>query len=226
MDTSRLISTTTTSRVTARFAEGVASYPDQVRAAERAEIRRRYRRRGKIGMSTLRTAELDRLFDHRCRGIILPDDDAGRGDVRIMLHTLGRRSEPIQRIEAWLRQRAPWFDGEERDRLIEAVLDNPLRWRADTLGRMLGLTTAERTMLKIRTIGPIDSTAAERKEARRIAGIERKRSSRRAAGVGPRPKSDGKSLNAQAPWRAEGINRSTWFRRRARDRNATSRAAV
>jgi hypothetical protein len=203
----------------------VPSYPDQVRAAERAEIRRRYRR-GKIGMSTLRTAELDRLFDHRYRGIILPDDDAGRGDVRIMLHTLGRRSEPIQRIETWLACRAPWFVGEDRDRLIEAVLDNPLRWRADTLGRMLSLTTAERTMLKIRTIGPIDSTAAERKEARRLKSLERKRSIRRAAGKPLIAERTRNSVNSQAPWKAEGINRSTWFRRRARDRTATSTATV
>lgn len=202
------------------------TYPDKVRAAERAEIRGRYRRRGKIGMSTLRTAELDRLFDHRW-GNILPDDDAGRGDVRIMLHTLGRRSDPSQRIDAWLHQRAPWFAGEERGRLIEAVLENPLRWRADTLGRMLGLTTADRAMLKIRTIGPIDSTAAERKEARRLASIERKRAIRRNAGAPPGCADQRRySVNSLAPWKAAGIARSTWFRRRARDRHATSTATV
>jgi hypothetical protein len=204
----------------------VGSYPDKVRREERAEIRSRYRRRGKIGMSTLRTAELDRLFTHNYRGNILPDDDAGRGDVRIMLHTLGRRSDPIQRIDIWLAQRAPWFAGEERDRLVEAVMDNPLRWRADTLGRMLGLTTEVRTLLKIRTIGPIDSTAAERKEARKVASIERKRQIRRAAGKHHSADRVRNSVNSQAPWKAEGIDRSTWFRRRARDRNATSTATV
>lgn len=202
------------------------TYPDKVRAAERAAIRERYRRRGKIGMSTLRTAELDRLFDYRW-GNSLPDDDAGRGDVRIMLHTLGRRSDPFQRIDAWLARRAPWFAGEERDALVQAVLENPLRWRADTLGGMLGLTTADRAMLKIRTIGPIDSTTAERREARRLASIERKRSIRRAAGTPPlRPGQHRNSVNSQAPWKTVGIARSTWFRRRARDRNATSTATV
>lgn len=202
------------------------SYPDQVRAAERAAIRKRYRR-GKIGMSTLRTAELDRLFDHRYRRNILPDDDAGRGDIRIMLHTLGRRSDPLQRIDVWLARRAPWFAGAERDALVQAVLENPLRWRADTLGRMLNLTTEVRTRLKIRTIGPIDSTAAERKEARRIASIDRKRAIRRAAGKPPQhPDRYRNSVNSQAPWFAAGIARSTWFRRRARDRDATSTATV
>jgi hypothetical protein len=202
----------------------VPTYPDKVRAAERAEIRRRYRR-GKIGMSTLRTAELDRLFDHRYKGTILPDDDAGRGDVRIMLHTLGRRSDPIQRIDSWLARRAPWFVGEERDALVQAVMDNPLRWRADTLGRMLGLTTAERTMLKIRTIGAIDSTAAERKEARRLKNIDRKRLIRRAAGKVPRDRTR-KSIKSQAPWKAQGISERTWFRRRARQRDGSATATV
>jgi hypothetical protein len=91
---------------------------------------------------------------------------------------------------------------------------------------MLGLTTADRAMLKIRTIGPIDSTVAERKEARRIKSIERKRTIRRATGTIPIAERVRNSVNSQAPWKAEGINRSTWFRRRARDRNATSPATV
>lgn len=204
----------------------MGTYPDKVRREERAEIRRRYRRRGKIGMSTLRTAELDRLFDHRYRGILLPNDDAGRGDVRIMLHTLGRRSDPIQRIDVWLAQRAPWFAGEDRAKLVQAVLENPLRWKADTLGRMLGLTTAERAMLKIRTIGPIDSTAAERREARRLANIERKRAIRRSAGKPLRADQHRNSINSQAPWKAVGISERTWYRRRARQRSVSATATV
>jgi hypothetical protein len=205
----------------------VPTYPDQVRAAERAAIRERYRQRhgGKIGMSTLRTAELDRLFDYRW-GNILPDDDAGRDDVRFMLHTLGRRSDPIQRIDVWLARRAPWFAGEERDALVQAVLENPLRWRADTLGKMLGLTTEVRALLKIRTIGPMDSTAAQRKEARRLKNVERKRAIRRAVGKPLRADKHRNSLKSQAPWRAEGISERTWFRRRARKRSGNATATV
>jgi hypothetical protein len=33
----------------------------------------------------------------------------------------GGRGGPIQRIETWLHQHAPWFVGEERDRLVEAA---------------------------------------------------------------------------------------------------------
>jgi hypothetical protein len=204
----------------------VPSYPDEVRAAERAAIRKRRRRGGKIGISTLRTAELDRLFDYRW-GDVLPDDDAGRGDIRIMVHTLARRSDPIERINAWLARRAPWFTGEERDALVLAALANPLRWRADTLARTLWLTAPVRAELRIRTIGSVDSTSAERKEARRRASIDRKRAIRRSAGIPPACTDQRQnSVNSRAPWRAAGISRSTWFRRRARDRNATSAATV
>lgn len=177
-------------------------------------------------MSTLRTAELDRLFDHRYRGDLIPDDDAGRGDIRIMVHTLGRRSDPLQRVTAWLARRAPWFAGEDRDRLIDAAMENPLRWRADTLGRMLGLTTADRDALKIRSIGPIDSTAAERKEARRLASIERKRLQRRAAGKPLRRNIHRNSIAKRAPWKAAGMSERTWWRRRARKRNGSATATV
>ncbi len=186
-----------------------------------AEIRRRYRR-GKAGMAALRVAELNREFTDRYGCQVLPDDDAGGADVVIMLHHLARRSGyPEQRIAAWLDRRAPWWNGD-----FETILLNPMRWRADTLGKLLGLTEERRKRLKIRTIGSIDGpTAAERKKFRRIEGIERKRAARRAAGILPRPKPDSRSINTLAPWNAEAISRRTWFRRRAR-LNGTSHAAV
>jgi hypothetical protein len=200
----------------------LATYPNKVRAAERAEIRKRYRR-GKIGMAALRVAELDREFTDRYGSQELPADDAGSADVVIMLHHLARRSGyPTQRIAAWLDRRAPWWIGD-----FESILLNPMRWCADTLGKLLGLTEERRKRLKIRTIGSIDGpTTAERKEIRRVEGIERKRAARRAAGVLPRPEPSGRSINALAPWKAACINRSTWFRRLARSRSATSHAAV
>lgn len=204
------------------------TYPAEVRRAERAALRKRRRRRGPAGLAALRVAELDRLFTHTYGGRQLPNDDAGRADVRIMLHHLARRSGyPVQRITDWLDARAPWFVGEERAALVAAAIENPLRWRADTLGKVLNLTSEVRTMLRIRTVGPIDSTAAERAATRRTGAIARKRDERRAAGIGPRK--NGKhqnSINALEPWKAEGICRATWFRRRARARNATSNGAV
>jgi hypothetical protein len=208
----------------------VTTYPEEVRRQERAEARKKRLRRYQgrpIGLAALRVAELNREFSDRYGSLILPDDDSARDDVEIMLHHLARRSgSPQQHISHWLDQRAPWLFGEERNALVGKVIANPLRFRADTLAARIGLTAERRARLEIRTIGAIDQTAAERREARRIASIERKRARRLAAGAMPRQNSTAASLNAQAPWKAAGVHRSTWFRRAARSRNATSAATL
>ena len=56
-------------------------------------------------------------------------------------------------------------------------------------------------------------TATERREAKRL----RSERWRRAHGVGPR-------RPAQKPWLAEGISRSTWYRRRAKARHEAALA--
>jgi hypothetical protein len=205
----------------------VPTYPDQVRAAERTAMRKRHRRGRVAGIAALRVAELNREFTDRYGGEILPDDDAGRDDVVLMLNHLARRSGyPLQRIAYWLDHRAPWLIGDERQAVVAAVLANPLRYRADTLAAKIGLTAERRARLCIRTIGAVDQTAAERKEARRLNGVERKRSIRRAAGIPVRPEPNGTSVNALAPWTAEGICRRSWFRRRARRRAVTTAATI
>ncbi len=200
----------------------MATYPEEVRKAERAALRKR-RRRGPAGKATLRVAELNRLFTYRYRSLILPDDDSGRGDVRLMVHHISRRhASPEPFIEAWLADRAPWFTGDEKDALVEAAIAHPLKFKADTIGGLLRLTTEERTNLRIRTIGPIERTAAERAEARRASGVERKRAERRAAGIGPRIEPEGGSITSRAPWEADNISRATWYRRRTSQRDETA----
>jgi hypothetical protein len=56
-------------------------------------------------------------------------------------------------------------------------------------------------------------------EHRREAGRLRSERWRRAHGVGPRKP-------AQRPWLAEGISRSTWYRRRKQARDAAIRKAI
>lgn len=162
------------------------SYPDQVRTAERAEIRKRYQRGGKAGLAALRVAELNREFTDRYGAEILPDDDAGLEDVTIMLHHLARRSGyPMQRIPPWLNARAPWLVGAEREELIDRVFANPLRFRADTLAAKIGLNAERRSRLKIKTIGAIDQSAAERAEARRIKKMDYSRARRQRLANNP-----------------------------------------
>jgi hypothetical protein len=185
-------------------------------AARRAEIACRYKgaKRERPHLAPIRIAELCRLFRARY-GATLPDDDAGREDARIMAHHLAHMSgDPRIRIRSWLNLWAPWMPPEEATSLIEAVLAKPLRYRADTLGKRLNLTEAERTRLSIRTIGAIDTT----KEQRMAARMDRKRQAkcdrRRAQGVKPRAEYEATAIGHGKPWEAEGVSKATWYRRK------------
>jgi hypothetical protein len=99
---------------------------------------------------------------------------------------------------------------------IEAVLAGatakPRRWRADALGKLLGLTDTQRTELKITTIGACDVTKAERMKRRRERARQRQAAKRQAASV-----SRAQYLAACAakpkPWLLLGLSRATWYRR-------------
>jgi predicted P-loop ATPase len=186
-------------------------------AAKHAEIAARYkakrRKRPPVSMAALRVAELRRFF-HDCYGPDLPDDDAGRADARLMAHHLAHRiGDPSNRIAAWLEGAAPWMAPDERADLAANVIAKPLRYRADKLAAMLGLTEATRRRLRITTIGAIDCTKAERLEQRRERARLAKQAKRRAAGNKTRAAylEDCKAKSTR-PWQAAGISRSRWYR--------------
>lgn len=183
-------------------------------AAQRAEIKCRYSARDgekpPISMAVLRVAELRRLFLHRY-GVTLPSNDVGRRFVLAAAHHLARHQGDVRRrIRNWIELNAPWMSGPEVDALIRYVIAIPIGWRADTLGRFLRLTEAERICLCIRTIGSIDMPKAERKLARKRRQRQRERARRRDRGAKPQAE----SISRNKPWIAEGISRRTWYRRR------------
>jgi hypothetical protein len=193
-----------------------------------AEIDRRYSKakaakRQAVSMSALRLAELRRLFFSRY-GRSLPDDDAGRDDALIMAHHLawaGPRHAAGKRIRAGYEIAAPWAASPEVAEIVTKVTDRPIRWKADTLAKVLNLTEAERKRLHIRTIGAIDCTKDERKQARKLYQRQRKRAERRAKGAKPRTEYEAKSKNRTKPWIALGISRATWYRK-SRETSASS----
>jgi hypothetical protein len=192
-----------------------ASTDARLKKAKHHEIAVRYGHgRKKPSITALRQAEIDRELSDRYGALVLPDDDSARDDIELMLHHLARRAgEPGRRIAEWLGLRAPWFAGIERAIMVERVLAQPLKFKADTLAKRLGLTAERRARLKIRTIGAIDQTAAERKAASKQRKLEAKRNRRRTEGVKPRPKYLATSVERAKPWEAEGLSRRTWYRR-------------
>jgi hypothetical protein len=163
----------------------------------------------------LRRKELQRLFLFRW-GPTLPDDDAGRDDLTIMAHTIARLpGDASHHIEMFVEVSAPWMTRQDVDHMLATVLVKPLRFRADTLGARLGLREVERTRLRIRTIGAIDLTKAERLSRRRDRQRRNRAQLRRTNGAKPRAIYEATSASRRRPWQALGISRRTWERRRA-----------
>ena len=187
-----------------------------------AEIARRYKakeaNKPPISMVALRIAELRRLFYARY-GRTLPDDDAGRDDLVVMVHHLARRDADPRRIHNWIELHAPWMSAEEANEKVRFVIARPIKWRADKLAQRLRLTEAERRRLRICTIGAIDMTKLERKQARRRRQRQRDQNRRRAHGAKPRVEYEATSANRTKPWLAAGVSRATWYRRRETTRS-------
>lgn len=178
------------------------------------------KRQPRPSIPSMRVSELSRLFT--CRyGEVLPDDDAGRDDATIMCHHLAAlHGDPRPKVMGFLELRCPWMPIAEAKALLVETIAKPRRWRADKLAWRLRLTHADRATLKITTIGSIDKAKSqrwrERKERTRLAKEER----RRAAGAKARVEYLATVRSGQ-PWKALGISRATWFRRRKRETAAT-----
>jgi hypothetical protein len=185
--------------------------------AKHREIAIRYRkRREPVFMAPIRVAEINRFFIDKYQGL-LPDDDAGRDDARVMLDHLAMMSgnQPA-RMNAWLRLWAPWMPADEVTNLITNVIAKPIKRKADTLGARLGLREADRTRLRITTVGSVDVTKAEREAARRVRKRQAKQEKRRAKGTLTRQEYEQRAINRAKPWIAAGISRRTWYRRQSK----------
>jgi hypothetical protein len=180
--------------------------------AKHREIAQEYerKRRKQRGPKTYRRiCELEIIFVDRY-GAVLPDDDAGLDDIFVMANHLAHLDAPDRRITAWVRDWAPWYGEERTAELIKAVLRKPLKWTADKLAQRLGLDYAARTRLGITTIGATDCMKAKREKRRRQQDAARHKALRAKAGARPHAH----SVTQTQPWKAEGISRRTWYRRR------------
>jgi hypothetical protein len=85
---------------------------------------------------------------------------------------------------------------------------------ARAVGRMLGVTLAEKKSLALHTVGAANETRQQTVERRRAERreYERERNKRRRIERGATPREN--SLNRTKPWAAEGVSRSTWYARR------------
>jgi hypothetical protein len=175
----------------------------------------------------LRLGDLRRLLSDRCRGSVLPDDDAGREYLVELLLPISfwpaeaNRTQtgvqlwgPTDRMRREIETWAPWMSEDEALELRLEINGMPVWQRkpmARTLGERLQVTYAERARLGLRTIGPCDMTegamALIRKQKRRQRDKARRQRQPRAEYLAA-------SLAQTKPWEQEGISRRTWERRR------------
>lgn len=203
-------------------------------AAKLKEVKLRYRRKAEAAADypvvkngpplAVRIKELNRLFRRRY-GYELLDDDDGRDSAWLMAsHLAHRLNGPGYYVAKWTEVACPWMEEDERESLIAKVLANPHRFTADTLARRLNVTEAERTELRLTTIGSIDKTSAERKADRkarkRVRDRRNKQHQRRTEGRKTRTEYEEQSLRNTKPWVALGISERTWYRRQERAASA------
>jgi hypothetical protein len=182
-------------------------------AASRAHRRDRARKSfGAPAIVTLRMAELFRVFSHVYGGAQLPDDDAGRDDLRLAFQSLSTSSKAAERMDSVARSWAPWMPANELASLIDDTVANPRRFKADTVAARLGITAELRTLLSLRTIGAIDKPVEQRRKERREMQRLAKQHKRRAAGALPIEQAR-MNRAGRKPWLAAGVSRATWYRR-------------
>jgi hypothetical protein len=160
-----------------------------------------------------------------CRGIEtavsgslrqLPDDDAGREDLRELVMPISLApNEPEKKVWFAIEVYAPWLPPKEATELMEDVFRTPLPQRKRTatdIGRRKNLKNHERERLRLWTMRPVDMTDGDLAEQRKEKDRARKRRYRQKTGG----KSRKASLSRRKPWLAQDICRRTWERRRAK----------
>jgi hypothetical protein len=170
-------------------------------------------------MRRLRLGDVKRYLRYRY-GPTLPDDDAGRVDLYELLLAVSLAPKSASRImanivEIW----APWMDAAEASGLIQQVEQTPPELRRRTagdIGQRFNVTNAEREHLRLWTIRPVDMTDAEIERWRKDKRNQRDKARRRKAGKQSRITRLATALTKLQPWKAEGICRRTWERRRQR----------
>jgi len=150
----------------------------------------------------------------------LPDDDAGReeGHELLLLQSL-HPTHPVERMRGEIKVWLPWMQGEEGERVIDNILVLPLPRRWSTrkeLGERMRLTDRERTAAKAWSILPVDITEEELKERAKERARWRRKERQRDQGVKPRIIWQQQNPEAKTePWKALGVSRATFYRRKA-----------
>jgi hypothetical protein len=172
-------------------------------------------------MAINRVREIRRWLDFRY-GEILPEDDAGRDDLLVLINYVVQvnRGDPIGAAVTEARGWAPWLDSIEAQCLAEEALRRPIKFKADTLATRLGVTHELRTLLGFKTIGACDLTRSQRDQAARQRRTDAERDRRRKKGVKPRDEYESKARALRAEAATLGVSYEALRKRMQRSAKA------
>lgn len=159
-----------------------------------------------------RLRELTDLIRDRC-GHELPDDDAGREYLAIVVDHMGHLVDGRNRALNFAGLWAPWMPASDLWLLFEAAAQMPRSWKAEELGRELNLSPEDRRRLRVTTIAANVPAAvretlrlkhraqAARDSRRRKREATGKAGSKARTGRSPRQQSILEALSKSPGWR-------------------------
>jgi len=209
----------TNTRAGARAQEATPRFTTKKVEAMRAEIERRYDQK-----KPERTLWLNRIAVKRIRDIelylegrygrVLPDDDAGRQDLVILLNHLAQNPiDPQAKMRAAIHCWAAWMDHDERQDLIERIAGKPRWYKAKTLGRLMRITKEEHARWGLESIWAFTTTEDDMKKKKQRRDRKAVTAKRRSDGVVPRAEYLAKCKSQTELWKPLNMSRSTYYRK-------------
>jgi hypothetical protein len=167
-------------------------------------------RAAQFNFARRRLNEIARVVMHR-HGRLPATDDRPIYLKAAAWHLNPRDGDLHFALENWCRRVGATLPSEQINRIVEDT--KPWKLRADRIAKMLKVTDAERTALRLTTIGACDVSKTERLRRRKERHRAAQQARRRKRGVMPRDQYLALSLSRTKPWEALGISRRTWERR-------------
>ena len=152
---------------------------------------------------------------------MLPDDDAGRDDLWLLVTNVSlAAAEPEKKMHHVIEMWAPWMSEEERSAYVKHVWGLDLYERTQqqrSWAERLGLTNTDVRALKLWQFLPIDKTEEELAEQAKVRERERRARKRREKGIRTSEAYLDELASKPRPWTVQGISRSAYYRKRKRD---------
>jgi hypothetical protein len=168
---------------------------------------KRQPRRKAFSLPAIRRREIER----HARDVGAADtEDLWRWLVAWIWHNDQNVRDPVGALQLALDRMGGTITKDQAIAILEQADDMPQRRTADSLARFLGVTYPQRQRLGITTIGSVDVSRRARRLMRKRKKQHYKERKRREQGIRPLAR----CLSRIKPWEAEGMSRSTWYRKR------------